>query len=85
MDMSLSKLQDLVMDKEAWHTTVHGVTKIRTRLSNWTECFWDRKEGAQLLTEWGGGTDIKKNRIPQKLSETSYNQNGIEHGLVTDL
>ena len=56
-----------------------------TEQLNWTECFWDRKEGAQLLTEWGGGTDIKKNRIPQKLSETSYNQNGIEHGLVTDL
>ena len=40
MHMSLGGLQELVMDREAWHAVIHGVTKSRTRLSNWTELNW---------------------------------------------
>ena len=40
MDRSLSELQELVMDREAWRAVIHGVIKSRTRLSNWTELNW---------------------------------------------
>jgi len=46
MDMSLSKLQDMVIDREAWRAAIHGVTKSRTRLSDWTELNWRSTHGS---------------------------------------
>ena len=47
MDMSLSKVQKLVMDRETWHAAVHEVAKSQTGLSNWTEFF----QGKTLVPE----------------------------------
>ena len=55
MDMSLNKLQELVMDRQAWHAAVHGVTKSRTWLSDWTELINLLKVKLKKLPWWSSG------------------------------
>ena len=83
MDMSLSELQEFVMDKDVWCPEIHGVTKSRTQLSNWTELNWTEKELKVLLmkvkeeTEKAGlKINIQKTKIMPSGPITSWEKDG---------
>ena len=55
MEMSFSKFQELVVDREAWSAAVHSVTKSWTQLSDWTELNWtDAESRLVVVQDWKG-------------------------------
>ena len=80
-DVSLSRLWELVMDREAWRAGAHGVTKSQTRLSNWTELNWtDLLQNRRVITNkkrrfWNGDRrfdgkeDLKKGKVRSEEKE----------------
>ena len=78
MNMSLSELQELVMDREAWRAAIHGAAKSQTRLSNWTELNWTKNKLLVHASTW-----MKLQRImPLTPSEKKQSQGYILHDSI---
>ena len=71
MDLSLSRLQELVMDREAWSTAVHGAEKSWARLSNWTVLKWTEQDGP-FMSAWFQVMDIKGNTSTRTFGQASF-------------
>ena len=59
MDVSLSELHDMVMDREAWGAAIHGVAKSQTRLSDWTELMKVKEDSVKSVLK----LNIQKTKI----------------------
>ena len=72
MDVNLSELRELVIDREAWHAVTHGVAKSQTQLSNWTELNWTEAGNGKVKIDLLGISELKWTGMGKFNSDDHY-------------
>ena len=83
MDMSLSELQELVIDREAWRAAIHGVSKSWTRLSDWTELNWSNIWRRQIdRWEMEGNYKVKSREVEMRERDRERENHIVKYHMI---
>ena len=84
MDVSLSELREMVMDREAWRAEIHGVAKSQTRLNDWNELNWTELNWTELKGAWSPGKSRNTDGFKATTDTEAHTHIHIDYSIYAD-